>query len=191
MAARIIELRIKPKRLRAEQAERLQQALLPFADELPEQVADLRYHINRLTFSNRKWTFVMLSPEQNAVVVKWLAKNSTRPIAAMQVWAQCFEHLDYDTGEIRRRREEIAEDAGIDAEDVSRIMSELVKMGAITRRREKVRGLRGPGLVCYFMNPRVATHLEGTARDAAQAEAPTLLTLLEGGKAPEEPLRRP
>lgn len=108
--------------------------------------------------------------------------HSSRPIVAMQLWALCFEHLDEETGEIHHSREEIAKSVGIDAEDVSRIMSELVKMGAIIRRRERIAGLRGPGLVRYFMNPRVATHLAGTARDLAQAEAPNLLTLLEGGK---------
>lgn len=61
-------------------------------------------------------------------------------------------------------------------------MGELVKMDAIIRRRERIAGLRGPGLVRYFMNPRVATHLENHARDIAQAAAPTLLTMLEGGK---------
>jgi CRP-like cAMP-binding protein len=183
MAARIVELQTKPKRMRADQADRLRQALLPFEEELPEQVVrDLRHHINRLTSSRNKWTFVMLSPEQNAAVVNWLVEHSGRPLVAVRLWALCFEHLDEETGEIHHRREQIAESLGVDPDDVSRIMSELVKMGAIIRRRERIAGLRGPGPVRYFMNPRVATHLAGTARDLAQAEAPTLLTLLEGGK---------
>jgi CRP-like cAMP-binding protein len=181
MAARIIELRTKPKRLRADQAERLRQALLPFEDELPEQVRDLRYQINRLTFSDRKWTFVMLSPEQNAAVVNWLVKQSARPLVAVRLWALCFEHLDKDTGEIRRTRDQIAESLGIGADHVSQIMSELVKAGAIIRHRVRIAGMRGPGAVRYFMNPRVATHLENHARDIAQAAAP-LLTMMDGGK---------
>jgi CRP-like cAMP-binding protein len=182
MAARIVELRTKPKRLRAEQAERLRQAFLPFEDEIPEQAArEIRHVINRLTPSRNKWTFVMLSPEQNEAVVNWLVQHSSRPLVAVRLWALCFKDLDPDTGEIRHRREEMAASLGIGEEHVSRVMTELVRMGAITRRRERIGGLRGPGLVRYFMNPRVATHLPEGARDIAQAEAP-LLTLLEGGK---------
>lgn len=183
MAARIVELQTRPKRLRAGQAEQLKQAYLPFEDEFPERLTrELYYHLNRLRPSKRpKWTFVMLSPEQNAAVVNWLVKNSGRPMVAVRVWAHCFEHLDYDTGEIRRSREEIAKTVGIERRDVSRIMTELAKMGAITRRREKVAGLSGPGTVHYFMNPRVATHLPEATRAAAQAEAP-LLTIMDGGK---------
>ena len=42
--------------------------------------------------------------------------------------------------------------------------------------------MKGPGMVHYFMNPNVATHLSGSERDAAQEEAPPLLVLMEGGK---------
>lgn len=183
MAARIVELQTRPKRLRAEQAEQLKQAYLPFEDEFPERLTrELHYHLNRLRPSKKpKWTFVMLSPEQNDAVVDWLARHSSRPIVAMRLWAHCFRYLDYDTGEIHQTREQLAEHLGIDPYHVSRVMSELVKMGAIIRRRERIGGLRGPGPVRYFMNPRVATHLPEGVREAAQAEAP-LLTIMDGGK---------
>lgn len=182
MAARIVELQTKQKLLRAEQADQLRQAFLPFEEELPEQlVSDLRYHINRFVPSNRRWTFVLLYFKENAAVVDWLAKNSSRPIVAMRLWAQCFEHLDPETGEIRRSREQIAESLEIGEEHVSRIMTELETMGAVIRRREKIAGMRGRGAVRYFMNPRVATHLKNQARDVAQAAAP-LLTIMDGGK---------
>ena len=60
------------------------------------------------------------------------------------------------------------------AEDISRLMGELERIGAISRRREKVAGMRGRGRAVYFMNPSVGTHLAGAARDKAQAEAPRL-----------------
>ena len=50
-------------------------------------------------------------------------------------------------------------------------MGELATIGAISRRREKVAGMRGPGLVRYFMNPKVGTHLTGAARDKAQTDS--------------------
>ena len=40
-------------------------------------------------------------------------------------------------------------------------MGELEGIGAISRRRERIVGMRGPGAVRYFMNPNVATHLTG------------------------------
>ena len=53
-------------------------------------------------------------------------------------------------------------------------MGELASVGAVTTRRERVAGMRGPGRAVYFMNPNVGTHLAGAARDKAQAEAPRL-----------------
>lgn len=182
VAAKVIELRTKPQRLRQDQAEQLRLALLPFEEEMPNQVRDLIGHIDRQTASRNKWTFVMLSPSQNAAVVRHLRQHSKRPLVAVELWAMCFEHLRTDTGEIVITREEIAEKLGEDADNVSRIMSELEAIGAIMRKRERVRGLRGPGLVRYFMNPRVATNLSGLARDKAQEEAPPLLVLMQGGK---------
>jgi hypothetical protein len=62
-------------------------------------------------------------------------------------------------------------------------MGELESIGAISRRREKVPGMRGPGAVRYFMNPNIATHLNGKARDKAQAKAGLLeLTVVELAK---------
>ncbi|MDE8343997.1 MAG: hypothetical protein POG24_09280, partial [Acidocella sp.] len=76
MAATITTLQTRPDRLRADQAEQLRQALLPFADDMPDAVRDLRRHIDRQTASRKRWTFVMLSPSQNAAVVNYIAANS-------------------------------------------------------------------------------------------------------------------
>lgn len=178
---KIHELVTRPERLRKGQDEALRQALLPFEDEIPGTVfRELLTLIDRRSATRNKWTFVMLSPEQNGIVVNYLAKHSDRPILAMQVWALCFQYLRMDTGEIMLTRDEMAEKVGVHADHLSRVMTELVSFGAITRRRERVGGLRGPGLVRYFMNPRVATHLGGAERDKAQADAP-LLRLIDGG----------
>lgn len=105
---------------------------------------------------------------------------------AVAVWSELFSAVDHDTGEILLTRTEIAELAGITVRHVSNVMTELESIGAISRRRERVAGVRGPGLVRYFMNPHVATHLAGAARDAAQVEAAPgpLLRVMEGGKVP-------
>lgn len=181
MAAQLIKLRTKADRLKADQATGLRQLVLDFPDLPKRAVNELIAAIDRQTVSKSGWTFVMLSPEQNAAVVQWLADNSARPIVAMRLWAQLFSNLRTDTGEIVQTRDELAEALGAKPTEISQIMGELATIGAISRRRERVAGMRGPGLVRYFMNPRVATNLTGAARDQAQNEAP-LLAIIDGGK---------
>ncbi|PAL01782.1 hypothetical protein, partial [Lactococcus lactis] len=77
-------------------------------------------------------------------------------------------HLRTDTGEILLTRDEIADKVNQRPQEISQIMSELVAFRAITRTRQKVGGMKGPGMVHYFMNPNAATHLSGSERDAAQ-----------------------
>jgi hypothetical protein len=181
MAAKIHQLSTRPDRLRQDQAEQLRQALLPFEEAMPEAVKALIGHIDRQTASRNKWTFVMLSPSQNRIVVDYLADHSARPLVAVRLWALLFDNLRTDTGEVMLNRGEIAEKLGQHPDKVSEMMSELEAFGAIIRRRQRVAGMKGPGMVRYFMNPRVATHLSGQDRDKAQADAP-LLRLMEGGK---------
>lgn len=198
MAAEIRRLRTRPARLRQDENAALRQVLLPFLEggdgfktyrpEVRALSAKLVALLDRETASLNKWTFVMLSPEQNAVVVEFLAGHSKRPVVAMRLWALCFQHLRTDTGEIVLTRDDIAGKLGVASRDVSEVMGELVRFGAISRRREPVAGLRGPGLVHYFMNPNVATHLSGKLRDEAQKSAP-MLKLVEGTAHPAQ--RRP
>lgn len=177
--AQILNLQTRPDRLRKGQDEALREALLPFEDEIPGSILrELLTVVDRRSAARNKWTFVMLSPEQNLKVVEHLAANSGRPILAMKAWALCFHHLRTDTGEVMLTRDELGAKLGTSANHVSDVMSELVEFGAIIRRRQRVAGLRGPGLVQYFMNPRVATHLGGAGRDKAQDDAP-LLRLIE------------
>jgi len=162
----------------------LRAALASYEGEMPGAVRALRSHIDRLTASRNGWTFIMLSPDQNAAVVDYLAARSSRPLVAMRLWALLFQHVDVETGAITLGRSEIAGRLGIAADDVSRVMGELQTVGAIIRHRERVAGIRGPGVTTYFMNPLVGTHLAGEARDKAQAEAPPgpLLRVMEGGR---------
>jgi CRP-like cAMP-binding protein len=169
MAATITTLQTRPDRLRADQADQLRLALAPLEADMPDAVRSIRAHIDRASRTRSKWTFIMLSPEQNAAVVNYIAANSSRPVVAMRLWAACFTSLDYDSGQIMLTRSELAARVGETPDNVSTIMTELVKFGAISRRRDS-----GNGQVRYFMNPRVATHLAGKERDDAQAAAPQL-----------------
>ena len=171
MPAALHRLRTKRQRLRREQAAALRQMILDF-EGLPDHAARaIIGAIDRETIAENGWTFVMLSPEQNEAVVAWLLDHSSRPQKAVRLWAALFRHLRRDSGEIMLTRDELAERIGVHPDNITRIMADLESIGAISRRRERVPGMRGPGTVRYFMNPNVATHLTGGTRDEAQAAA--------------------
>lgn len=137
-----------------------------FASQVPDPDAD-------------RWMFVMISPTQNAAVVQWLLQHSKRPQKAAVLWAVLLTALRPDTGEILLTREQISERVGIEPDNASRIMSELVRINAVRREKEGRR-------VRYFLNPGIATHIPGPeARRAAREAAGPLLVLMEGGKAPD------
>jgi hypothetical protein len=174
MAATLRRLRTKADRLRTEQAAELRQLVLDYP-ALPETARrQIVVAIDGQTAAENGWTFVMLGPEQNAAVARWLRQNSRYPTLALALWAELFTALHRDTGEIVLTRDELAERVDAWPDDVSSIMHELVSIGAIITRRERVAGMRGPGRAVYFMNPNVATNLTGAVRDKAQTEAPKL-----------------
>lgn len=191
MPAAIHRLVSRPDRLRRDEAALLRQALLPFVDggdsssQLVEAGRTLLAHVDRLSCSSNRWTFVMLSPDQNAAVVDLIMAGSARPRIAVRLWALLFRHLRTDTGEVMLSRDDLASALGVSSNDISRCMSELVEFGAVSRERVRIAGLRGPGAIRYFMNPRVATHLGGASREAAQASAP-LLKLIDGSGHPSQ-----
>jgi hypothetical protein len=124
-----------------------------------------------------EWTFIMLSPSQNAAVVRWIMENSKRSSAAVRLWAHLFEVIRNDTGEVLKSRSDLAAHLGIEPDNLTRIMSELVSINAI-RREKRGREVR------YFMNATIATHLPGpAARKAAREADGPLMVLMRGGKA--------
>src|SRR4051795_13710898 len=171
MAAQIARLRTKADRLRSDTAAQLRQLVLEYPG-LPERArGEIIGTIDRQTASEAGWTFVMLSPEQNAAVMRWLRQHSERPVLALALWGELFTALRRDTGEIALTRDELAERIGAQPNHVSEIMHELAGVGAIVVHREKVAGMRGRGRAVYLMNPNVATNLAGAARDKAQGAA--------------------
>lgn len=126
----------------------------------------------------------MIRPAQNRAVTLWLMENSKRPMKAVSVWTLLFDHLMPHTGQVMLTREEIAEQVGIAVQEVSKIMNELVKFGAIFSEREKVAGMRGPGLVRYYMNKHVAeVGSRATQEELAIIPKPgAKLEVVQGGK---------
>lgn len=141
----------------------------------PKTAAMLAMNLSPLPKTD--WTFVMISPQQNNAVVKWLNDNSKRPMKATLLWAELFTVMRNDTGEILRTRDELAERIGEAPSNVSRIMTELASINAIVRRKEGRR-------VKYFMNPNIATHIPTPEqRKEARENSGPLLVLMEGGQA--------
>lgn len=184
MSAAIHSFVPRPQRLRRDQGEALRQALLPFVDDgfgssyLAAVAGKMLGIVDREVASSNRWTFIMLSPDQNAAVLNFIVAEAQRPFVSTRLWAACFQHLRIDTGEVMLSRSDFAELLKVPARDVSRAVTELVSFGALSRRREGQR-------VRYFMNPRVATHLSGSARDTAQAAAP-ILSVVDGSAHPSQ-----
>jgi len=124
-----------------------------------------------------RWIFAMISPTQNAAVVRWIGQHSKRPQVSVRLWAEILTALRPDTGEILLTRGQIADRIGIEPRTASELMTELSKINAVTRQKEG-RAVR------YFLNPNIATHIPGPeTRKAAREAAGPLLVMMQGGKA--------
>lgn len=176
MAARVHQFASRAQMLRREQAAELRQLVLGLEVEAPRLVAQLVAVIDRNTAADRGWSFVMLSPMQNRAVLRWINQHALRPRLSVALWAEFFCHMRTDTGEIVMDRKAMMEAAEASSSHVSHALAELVRIGALIRHREG-RDVR------WFMNPSIGTCLTGVAREKAQREAPTLLSVIEGGGA--------
>lgn len=163
----------RAKRRKAEAREIVQQVRRLGLDD--ETLAKIDSAAKAHAKSSENWIFVMLSPAQNAEVIRWINKNSKRPHKAVELWATMLEHLRIDTGEIMATRQELAERVGMDARDLSKTMTELASINAVRREKEGRK-------VKYFLNPSIATHVPNAAkRKAERDKAGPLLKLMEGG----------
>jgi len=175
MAAQIKRLQPKDKQIKQEQLKQLQAMLNLFPELNDKKASAVLWEIKRKNKLNdpNTWTFIMISPEQNRVVVNWLDEKSTQPRKALRLWALLFEYVHRETGQIMLSRQEIAEKIKMRSNDVSRIMSELESISAILKKKE------GRGVI-YYMNPNVANHYPQEIREHRQKENPKL-KLLDGG----------
>lgn len=92
-----------------------------------------------------------ISATENWRAVRWLTKHSERPLVAVKLWAVLWVVRNVN-GDIDMTREQLAEIVGTTPPQISRVMGELESLGAISRRREPVRGTRGAGVVVYTLH---------------------------------------
>lgn len=130
--------------------------------------------------------FAMITPSDNRAVMNWILDHSKRVRTAMRIWALLWEHLDTDgSGRILLGRQEIAEAVGVHPKAAGAVMRELEECGAILTAHHKVAGLRGRGVVEYYLNRRVGEFMRerSSRRELAQFPRPGLgFEVIDGGK---------
>ena len=174
MAASLTRLRTKPDRVREAKAAELKQALLDFPGLPVEETKRVLHALDRHAPAGAGWGFVMVSAEANSDIVSNLATHSARPLVAVRAWALFLAHLDRNTGEVLLSRTELAKLLGVRPSHVSEVTTELERLGAVSRRKVPMAGVRGSGEVRIFVSALAATHLPSGARERAQAAAPAL-----------------
>jgi hypothetical protein len=174
MTARLVRYASRAQLLNSDRAAEARQIILQFEAVAPHLVGQVMALIDRHTMAEKGWSFVMLSPAQNRLVVRWINEHAKRPRVSAALWADFFCNMRTDTGEVVMTRAQMMEATNASSSHVSDVLTELSGMGALIR-------LRQGREVRWFMNPRVGTHLTGVAREEAQRAAPPLLSVINGG----------
>lgn len=124
--------------------------------------------------AKRKEEFSMLFTAEHRELLRHLREESRHPMIAAELFSLCMDKMDWDTGEVKLSRHQLANELGVKPDVVSLLMGELAKCGAIRRSFKDADGNRVRA-VRYFVSCRIATHERSSAaRDASQAAAPPL-----------------
>ncbi len=195
--AQVVRLRTRQTRSEQDMAAGLAEQLRLIPDELLQQLpGGIRHAISKATHGLHRharpdteeglWPggFTMLSRAQTKAI--WDAIRALDPDERPNQVRHAFDlvilNLRQDTGEVMLTRDQLADEIGCDPNHVSNVMGTLMRMGVIRRERHRVEGMRGPGMVVYFVNPHVAWNgsLDARKAEAAEAKQP-MLRLMEGG----------
>lgn len=177
-----------PDRLRPDQGDGTRRALVKAWQDAPSgHAVDAFFegaldNLDQVTATPVQRGFVMAFMDFVEAVSDHLSspKVSRRPLMAVRLWLRCIGRLDEKTNVILATRQELADSLGMPASEVSRTMSELVRIKAVIRETSRAGAPRGSGVVRYKLNERVANHFGEGKREAAMARAP-MLTLVHGG----------
>jgi len=148
----------KVRRLRPKRHDRIADALQLVLELLPLGGAARAELTDTLSsYSPKPWPYVMLSREQAREIQRRI-NAGPRPGVTLNVWMAALSYAAYGTGEIEATRQELANLAGTDADEVSRALSRLVKLGALLRTE------RGR----YMIHPSAAWNGPLASREAAE-----------------------
>lgn len=121
----------------------------------------------------REEEFTLMTPLQYGAVVRHLRTNSARPAIACDLWAMLFRFLVPMTYEVLIDRKLFMEELGISSNELSRLLGELVKFGALRRER-----IEGTSRFRYKLNPHVASvHTPPGIRQREKAKWPKLVMM--------------
>jgi hypothetical protein len=156
----------KVRRLRPKAHDRIAEALqlvleLPLELEPPTR-AKLTDALS--SYAPEPWSYVMLSRQQAREILRRISTGE-RPGITATVWMAALSYAAYGTGEIEATRQELAELAGTNKDEVTRALSRLVELGALIRTE------RGK----YMLHPAAAWNGSLTTREAAERK----LTVVE------------
>jgi hypothetical protein len=102
--------------------------------------------------------YMMIGRRETGVVwdaIRQLPRQD-RPQQVRHAFDLVLLNIRPDNGEIMLTRDEMAEKMRCAPREVSKAMGVLFRMGVVLRETRKVAGLRGPGMVVWFINPHVA-----------------------------------
>lgn len=159
--------------------DRMQADVPAMTDTLNEWREDIR----RRTASRAKWRFIMVSPEANAFVLNAILgpTGPQRSKITARLWGAILTRINYDTHQITMSRADMVKASGASRWDE-------VAAGLAFLESEAVEALTSQGEgrnKVWFINPNIATHLQGAQRDAEQERIGPpgpLLELMQGGK---------
>jgi hypothetical protein len=180
----------KSQRIGREQLQQIEEII----DQLPDELvpAHAKRDMRRAVFPYARdpdeslWPggFNMFSRIQMKAILTALRKlpPEARPNQVRHAFDLALLNLAQNTGEIMLTRDQLAEEIGCTPRDVSTIMGTLENLGIVRRERQKIPGMRGPGIAVYFINPHVAWNGDLNIRKhEATKHIPPLLKLMEGG----------
>lgn len=170
MTAEVHQLRRKKAAVEADKA-RLDDATQLLLG-LPDLTESERATVTALTARNRanldaeqgRWWFTMLSPTETREAVALIHEHVERRDAATRLFLVLMTHLEMDTGRVTADRTQLAADAFLSVQDVSRAMTSMAKLGLVQKRGIGTRA-------AWFVNPRVAWRGSEQKRQAAVVKA--------------------
>lgn len=185
MAAKVVRFQSREDVAKRQLADDLDKQLALFSDqEVPpfarEVVRNWLYRLAHPSSEAHIWPggYCMISRQQTEAVWDAIRKlpSELRPHQVRHAFDLVLLYLKPDTGEVMLSRQEMAAKMETDAANVSRVMRTLEDMEVVHRKRRRVDGVRGPGLVVYLINPYVAWNgrLDVRLREAEKTKQPSL-----------------